>query len=39
MKRHPWIFAIFAVALLFSVVREWSVPTVCPRIGVNTIPR
>jgi hypothetical protein len=26
------IFALFAVAILFSTVREWSVPVACARM-------
>jgi hypothetical protein len=34
MKNHL-IFALFAAAILFSVVREWSVPLACLRSGPN----
>jgi hypothetical protein len=32
MRSRTLVFAFFAAAMLFSVVREWSVPTGCPRL-------
>jgi len=26
------VFAIFAAAMLFSTIREWSAPAACPRL-------
>jgi hypothetical protein len=32
MRSRTLVFAFFAAAMLFSVVREWSVPAGCPRL-------
>jgi hypothetical protein len=32
MRRHRLTFALFAIAILFSMVREWNAPAVCVRI-------
>ncbi|HME37094.1 MAG TPA: hypothetical protein VKF84_17810 [Candidatus Sulfotelmatobacter sp.] len=29
--RKHLTFVVFAAAILFSIVREWSAPVVCPR--------
>ena len=34
MKNRKLVFAFFAAAMLFSVIREWSVATACPRLPV-----
>jgi hypothetical protein len=34
MPSRLLIFAIFAVGLLFSTIREWSAPDACPRLPV-----
>ena len=34
MPSRLLIFAIFAVGLLFSTIREWSAPEACPRLPV-----
>jgi len=31
-RSRTLVFAFFAVAMLFSVVREWSAPSACPRL-------
>jgi hypothetical protein len=31
MRTNRFIFAIFAAAILFSMVREWSAPVSCAR--------
>jgi hypothetical protein len=31
MRNSRLIFAFFAVAILFSMVREWNAPASCPR--------
>jgi hypothetical protein len=28
------VFAIFAAAMLFSTIREWSAPPACPRLPI-----
>jgi hypothetical protein len=35
MRSHPLVFAFFAVAMLFSTIREWSVPIACPRLPMT----
>ena len=31
MKKHRYLaFAVFATALLLSMIREWSAPAACP---------
>jgi hypothetical protein len=32
MKNNRLAFALFAAAVLFSMIREWSAPAVCPRV-------
>jgi len=32
MSNRFIVFAIFAAAMLFSTIREWSVPAACPRL-------
>jgi hypothetical protein len=32
MRSRTLVFAFFAAAMLFSVVREWSAPSACPRL-------
>lgn len=31
MRFRVLVFSVFAAAMLFSIVREWSVPVSCPR--------
>jgi hypothetical protein len=31
MRSRTVVFIVFATAMLFSVVREWSAPVGCPR--------
>jgi len=31
MHSRKLVFAFFAAAILFSVIREWSAPVGCPR--------
>jgi hypothetical protein len=33
MQSKSLIFALFAAALLFSTLREWSAPIACPRLA------
>jgi hypothetical protein len=35
MRSRVLVFAFFAAAMLFSVVREWSVPASCPRLELT----
>jgi hypothetical protein len=35
MRSRAWVFAFFAAAMLFSVVREWSAPIGCPRLEMT----
>jgi len=32
MRTNRLVFALFAAAILFSMVREWSAPAACARI-------
>jgi hypothetical protein len=32
MRTRRLAFLIFAAAILFSMVREWSAPAFCPRV-------
>jgi hypothetical protein len=32
MRTNRLVFAFFAAAILFSMVREWSAPAACARI-------
>jgi hypothetical protein len=34
MPNRIIVFAIFAAAMLFSTIREWSNPVACPRLPV-----
>jgi len=34
MRSRVLVFAVFAAAMLFSMVREWSAPIACPRLGL-----
>jgi hypothetical protein len=34
MSNRFIVFAIFAAAMLFSTIREWSNPVACPRLPV-----
>jgi len=36
MRSRALVFAFFAAAMLFSMVREWSAPAGCPRIPVTS---
>jgi hypothetical protein len=36
--KNRLIFAFFAAAILFVVVREWSAPVACLRIGLSDAP-
>jgi len=31
MRSRALVFAFFAAAMLFSMIREWSAPVGCPR--------
>jgi hypothetical protein len=35
MRSRVLVFAFFAAAMLFSVVREWSAPVGCPRVEMT----
>jgi hypothetical protein len=35
MRLRVLVFAFFAAAMLFSVVREWSAPASCPRLELT----
>jgi hypothetical protein len=35
MRARTLVFTFFAAAMLFSMVREWSVPIGCPRLVVT----
>jgi hypothetical protein len=35
MRSRILVFAFFAAAMLFSVVREWSAPASCPRLPMT----
>jgi len=43
MRSRKWVFACFAAAMLFSMIREWNAPVGCQRVPVfrrtNTIAR
>jgi hypothetical protein len=32
MRRNRFTLALFAAAILFSMVREWNAPAACPRM-------
>jgi hypothetical protein len=38
MSNRKLVFAVFAAAILFSVIREWSAPAGClrPRVARNS---
>jgi hypothetical protein len=35
MKNNRLVFALFAAAVLFSMMREWSAPLACARIVID----
>jgi hypothetical protein len=35
MRFRALVFAFFAAAMLFSMVREWSAPVGCPRLEMT----
>jgi hypothetical protein len=35
MKNNRLVFALFAAAVLLSMIREWSAPPACARILVD----
>jgi hypothetical protein len=35
MRARSLAFAFFAAAILFSMMREWSAPAACVRIGID----
>jgi hypothetical protein len=35
MKKNRIVFAMFAVAILFSMIREWNAPSACARFSMN----
>jgi hypothetical protein len=35
MRFRALVFALFAAAMLFSMVREWSAPVGCPRLQMT----
>jgi hypothetical protein len=35
MRSRTLVFAFFAASMLFSVVREWSAPSACPRLPMT----
>ena len=35
MRSRTLVFAFFAAAMLFSVMREWSAPSACPRLTMS----
>jgi hypothetical protein len=35
MRSRALVFALFAAAMLFSMVREWSAPASCPRLEMT----
>jgi hypothetical protein len=35
MRSRTLVFAFFAAAMLFSVIREWSAPSACPRLAMT----
>jgi hypothetical protein len=37
MPKQRFIFVLFAAAILFSVVREWSAPVACVRAILPSI--
>jgi hypothetical protein len=34
MRNRVIVFAFFAAAMFFSMAREWSAPSACPRLVV-----
>jgi hypothetical protein len=34
VKDRRLVFALFSLAILFSMVREWNAPVSCPRANV-----
>ena len=39
MKPRTLIFGVFAIALLFAMVREWNAPVACPRSALPSAAR
>jgi len=37
MRTHRLAFAIFAAAILFSMIRKWSAPAACARILLPSV--
>jgi hypothetical protein len=37
MRTRRFAFVLFAAAMLFSVVREWSAPVACLRLPVTHV--
>jgi hypothetical protein len=37
MRSRTLVFAVFAAAMLFSLIREWSAPVGCPRLEVTRL--
>jgi len=35
MRSRALVFAFFAAAMLFAMVREWSAPASCPRVEMT----
>jgi len=35
MRNRSLAFALFATAILFSMVKEWSTPAACARIAIT----
>ncbi|MFY9673849.1 MAG: hypothetical protein WAK13_05325 [Terriglobales bacterium] len=35
MRNRTLVFMVFAAAMLFSMMREWSGPVGCPRLTVH----
>jgi hypothetical protein len=35
IRSRTLVFTLFAVAMLYSIVREWSAPVACPRLPVT----
>jgi hypothetical protein len=37
MRSRALVFAFFAAAMLFSMVREWKAPVGCPRLQMTVV--
>ncbi|MGB6383602.1 MAG: hypothetical protein WBE45_04575 [Terriglobales bacterium] len=35
MRSRTLVFAVFAAAMLFSLIHEWSAPVGCPRLELT----